>query len=116
MDRLIGYVLLGGVVLSVSLVIAGLGWRWVRDGQLNVGYTLPRANLFQFLMLEIDLLVAGELRPRLLISLGIVTLLLTPYLRVAASLVFFAAVAHNWKYAVFTSFVLVVLTYSLFLR
>jgi uncharacterized membrane protein len=42
--------------------------------------------------------------------------MLTPYLRVVASVVYFMAGLRNWKYAVFTGFVLAVLTYSLFLR
>ncbi len=116
MDRLIGYVLQGGVAVSVLLVLAGLAWRWIVYGHLNVPYTLPRANLFQFLVAEIRLLMAGEWRPRLLISLGIAALMLTPYLRVAASLAFFVLVERNRKYAVFTGFVLAVLTYCLFLR
>jgi len=114
--RVIGSVLQGGVALSVILVLAGLAWRCVRDGHLNMPGALPRANLFQFLVTEIRLLVAGELRPRVLIRLGIATLMLTPYLRVAASLVFFVLVEQNRKYAAFTGFVLAVLTYSLFLR
>jgi uncharacterized membrane protein len=40
----------------------------------------------------------------------------TPYVRVLASLFYFAVVARNWKYTLFTGFVLTVLTYSLFLR
>ena len=43
-------------------------------------------------------------------------LLLTPLVRVLASLLFFALAERNWKYALFTGFVLAVLTYSLFLR
>jgi hypothetical protein len=35
---------------------------------------------------------------------------------VLASLLFFAFAEHNWKYTLFTGFVLAVLTYSLFLR
>ena len=42
-------------------------------------------------------------------------LLLTPYVRVLASLLYFAFAARNWKYALFTGFVLAVLSYSLFL-
>ncbi len=61
-------------------------------------------------------MLEAEFRPRLLVSLGIAALLLTPYLRVLASLLFFAFVEHNWKYSLFTGFVLAVLTYSLFLR
>jgi uncharacterized membrane protein len=40
----------------------------------------------------------------------------TPYLRVAASAVYFALVERNLKYTLFTLFVFAVLTYSLFLR
>jgi len=41
--------------------------------------------------------------------------LLTPYVRVLASMIFFL-VERNWKYSVFTFFVFAVLTYSLFLQ
>jgi uncharacterized membrane protein len=116
MNALIGYVLLAGVVLSVVLVVAGLAWRWINTGTLSVEYTIPEMNLFEFLLAELRELSAGALRPRLLVSLGIVALLLTPFVRVLASLLFFAFAEHNWKYALFTGFVLAVLTYSLFLR
>jgi uncharacterized membrane protein len=116
MDVVIGSVLLGGVVLSVLLIVAGLLWRWIDTGQLGVQYTIARMNLFEFVVAEIRDVVRGAFRPRLLISLGIAVLLLTPYLRVLASLVFFAFVERNWKYSLFTGFVLAVLTYSLFLR
>jgi len=116
MDALVGYVLLGGVVLSVALIIAGLLWHWIKAGELGIAYTIPNMNLFEFVVAEIRDLVGGQFRPRLLVSLGIAALMLTPYLRVLASLSFFAFVEHNWKYAAFTGFVLAVLTYSLFLR
>jgi len=90
MDRVIGYVLLVGVALSVGLVVAGLGWGFVRHGVLGVHDEIPRTNLFGFLVAEIRLVLAGAFRPRLLVSLGIAALLLTPFVRVAASLVFFA--------------------------
>ena len=32
MDAVIGYVLLGGVLLSVALLVAGLFWHWVKTG------------------------------------------------------------------------------------
>jgi uncharacterized membrane protein len=116
MDALVGYVLLIGVVLSVALVAAGLVWRWLRTGQVGIEYQLAPQNLAEFLAGEIRHVVGGEFRPRLLVSLGITTLLLTPYLRVLASLLFFTLAEHNWKYSAFTGFVLAVLTYSLFLR
>ena len=116
MDTLVGYVLLVGVMLSVVLVAAGLVWRWLKTGHLNIEYELAPQNLAEFLAGEFRHVVSGEFRPRLLVSLGIATLLLTPYLRVLASLLFFALAEHNWKYSAFTGFVLAVLTYSLFLR
>lgn len=116
MDLVIGYVLFGGVVLSVVLVVAGLAWRWFNTGQLGMDYTLPNTNLFGFLVEEFRQVSSAAFRPRLLVSLGIAALLLTPYVRVLASLVFFALVERNWKYTAFTGFVLAVLTYSLFLR
>ena len=73
-------------------------------------------NLFDFMTAEIKSASAGAIRPRLLVGLGIGAILLTPYSRVLASLLFFAFVEHNWKYTAFTGFVLAVLTYSLFLR
>jgi len=51
-----------------------------------------------------------------LINLGIAVLILTPYVRILASVLYFAFVARNWKYTLFTASVLGVLTYSLFGR
>ena len=116
MEVLIGYVLLGGVVLSAVLVCMGLIWHWVRTGHLGVNYVIPRTNLFEFVVADVRQLGSAESRPRVLISLGIAMLLLTPYVRVLASMLFFLFVEHNWKYSLFTAFVLAVLTYSLFLR
>jgi len=116
MDTVIGYVLLGGVIASVVLVVAGLVWHWAKTGHVGVEYTIPKTNLFGFLTAEIRDVLVGQFRPRLLTSLGIVALMLTPYLRVLASFLLFALVEHNWKYSVFTGLVLAILTYSLLLR
>jgi len=116
MDVLIGYVLLGGVTLSAILVIIGLIWHWARTGHLGVDYTIAKMNLFEFIVADIRHVVSAAFRPRALISLGIAVLMLTPYVRVLASMLFFIFVERNWKYSLFTGFVLAVLTYSLFLR
>ena len=119
LEMIIGYVLLGGVVLSVLLVILGLIWNWHNTGMVGVDYTKdppPSANLFTFALNELRDIAACKFNPRLLISLGVTVLLLTPYVRVLTSLVFFALAERNGKYTLFTGFVLAVLTYSLFLR
>ena len=116
MDVLVSYVLLTGVVTSVILVVLGLAWHWLNTGQLGVDYRISGMNLFEFVIDDLRQVTSAEVRPRLLVSHGIAALMLTPFVRVLASLLFFAFAEHNRKYVVFTGFVLSVLTFSLFLR
>ncbi len=116
MEVLVGYILLGGVLLSIGLVVAGLVWHWAATGRLGLEYSIVGMNLFQFVAADIRRVTHGAVGPGLLVNLGIAALMLTPYTRVLASMLYFALVARNGKYAVFTGFVLTVLTYSLFLR
>ena len=116
MDLLIGYLLLSGVVLSLALIAAGLAWRWIRTGKPSLDYQLIGTDVFRLAVEEIRLATHGAIRPRLLDTSGIIVLMLTPYLRVLASVAYFFFVLRNWKYTLFTSIVLAVLTYSLFLR
>ena len=116
MDTLVGTILQDGVLLSLGLIIVGMIWRWFRTGSLAIDYQIAGINLFQFVIDEIRLAVHGAVRPHLLINLGIAVLMLTPFIRVAASMIYFMGVLRNWKYTLFTAVVLSVLTYSLFLR
>lgn len=116
MDVLVGYILLGGVLLSMVLIVAGLMWKYVQTGGVRFDYELAGMNLFQFVVSEVHLAILREVRPRLLVNMGIAVLMLTPFFRVLASMVYFLLVLKNWKYTVFTLFVLLVLTGSLFLR
>ncbi len=115
MEVLVGYILLVGVLLSVLLILIGFGWNWIATGQLNLQVAVSKMNFLRFTADAFSRLFHGELAPPLIINLGIVTLLFTPYLRVFASMVYFA-IRRNWKYTLFTGFVLAVLSYSLFLR
>ena len=116
MDVLVGYILLCGVLLSMALIVAGLLWKYIQTGGVRLEYELAGMNLFQFVVSEIRLAALGHFRPRLLVNMGIVVLMLTPFFRVLASVVYFLVVLKNWKYTAFTLFVLLVLTGSLFLR
>ncbi len=116
MEVVVGYTLLGGVLLSMTLVAAGLIWRWIATGQLGLDYSISGMNLFAFVLSDIRQVTADALRPRLLVNLGFAALMLTPYVRVFASMLYFAFVERNGKYTLFTGFVFSVLTYSLFLR
>ncbi|MGE5326190.1 MAG: DUF1634 domain-containing protein [Deltaproteobacteria bacterium] len=116
MDLLIGHLLLYGVFLSIGLIVAGLVWRFFRTGEFWLDYQISGMNLFRFVVEEFKLAIHIEFRLRLLVNLGIAVLMLTPFLRVAASVIYFLGVLRNWKYTLFTMVVLAVLSYSLFLR
>ena len=116
MEILVGYVLLCGVVLSITLIVSGLIWRWALTGHLGADYSIAGRDLFELTAHEIHGVASDDLRPRRLINLGFLCLMLTPYARVLASMVYFAVAARNWKYTVFTGVVFCVLTYSLLLR
>ncbi len=116
MEILVGYILLIGVLLSMALIAIGVAWRWLATGQLGLEYSISGMNLFEFVLTDLRQVFTDTLRPRLFVNLGIATLMLTPYVRVLASMLYFAFVERNRKYTVFTAFVFSVLTYSLFLR
>jgi uncharacterized membrane protein len=116
MDLLVGYVLIIGVLSSLSLLAAGLVWHWSSTGTPRLDYDLAGTTVFHLVVTDVRELAAEAWRPRLLVNLGLAVLLLTPYARVLASVLYFAWVEHDWKYTAFTAFVLVTLTYSLFLR
>lgn len=116
MDTLVGTLLMIGVIISLALVTAGLVWSYLRTGQLELAYHIVGMNFFQFTLATLAALVQGQFSPPLLVNAGIVVLMATPFLRVLASMVYFVAILKNAKYAVFTTFVLLVLTWSLFLR
>ncbi|MGZ3514476.1 MAG: DUF1634 domain-containing protein [Thermodesulfobacteriota bacterium] len=116
MEILIGYILLVGVLLSVALLAIGFIWRWERSGNLRFQHTIVGMNFFEFVLTSIRQVTSHELRPRVMINMGIAVLMLTPFVRVLASVFYFAFAERNWKYTLFTGFVLGVLTYSLFLR
>lgn len=116
MDMLVGYILLIGVMLSTALLAIGLTWHWVMTGHLELEYSLAGMTFIQFFLTSIMNVISVSLRPRFLVSLGLAILMITPYVRVLVSILYFAFVERNWKYAFFTVFVFSVLTYSLFLR
>ncbi|MCL4510898.1 MAG: DUF1634 domain-containing protein [Bacteroidetes bacterium] len=116
MEVLVGYILLIGVLLSMALIAIGVVWRWLSTGQLGIAYSISGMNLFDFVLTDIRQMFSGGFRPRLFVNMGIAVLMLTPYVRVFASMLYFAFVERNRKYTLFTAFVFSVLTYSLFLR
>ncbi len=116
MESLVGVILLIGVLLSVVLLVVGFVWRWLRVGSLRFEYSITGMNFFEFILSTLRQMASQAFRPRLFLNMGIAVLMLTPFVRVLSSVFYFAFAEHNWKYTLFTGFVLAVLTYSLFLR
>jgi uncharacterized membrane protein len=116
MEVLVGYILLAGVLISVALLAIGLIWHWARWGNLRFEYSIVGMNFFEFLLTTLGQMASAVMRPRFFLNMGIGILMLTPFVRVLASVFYFALVERNWRYTLFTGFVLTVLTYSLFLR
>ncbi len=116
METLVGMILLVGVITSMVLILLGVIWHYAINGNLNLDFTITGQNFFGFILGIVQGIFSGTYRPRLLVRLGIAVLLLTPYIRVLASVGYFAFVEQNIKYSLFTLFVFSVLTYSLFLR
>jgi uncharacterized membrane protein len=111
----VSYILITGVIVSFLLEVAGLvlfyrtfhSMAFGRDGAM----VLRGQDFFTFswrlLSGHSDLTLAVRL-----LTLGIVVLILTPYVRAIMSVVYFA-VTKNVKYVLITLFVLAVLTVSL---
>jgi uncharacterized membrane protein len=113
-DTLVGCTLLAGVLASLGLIAAGLAWHWAVHGTLRLDDTLPATSVGGFVIADVGQLATAGARPRLLVNLGIGVLMLTPYVRVLVSLLYFGLAERNVKYARFTAFVLGTLTYGLF--
>ena len=112
-ELIIGSTLSTGVLLSLTLIVVGLAWHWALWGNLRFEYTLPATSVAGLVVSDVRQLSTAAARPRLLLNLGIAVLMLTPYVRVLASMLFFVAVERNAKYAIFTALVLAMLTWSL---
>lgn len=112
-DLIVGYTLLAGVLLSLGLIVVGLAWHWALYRTWQLDYVLPTTSVAGFVVADLAAMAGGSFRPRFLVNSGIAVLLLTPYVRVLLSMLYFLLVERNLKYTLFTAFVLATLTYSL---
>ena len=118
LETIISVILIAGVVVSLLLTVAGLFF-YHSYGGFRINLNDPAVfihgqNFFSFIG---DTVRGGNGQPSSLfwITLGVVILILTPYIRVIASFLFFAF-TKDTKYVFITLFVLVALTISLLLH
>lgn len=117
-NAIIGNVLRYGVVISSVLVGTGVILILVGDKSPNFPSILSQliSSDYGKPTLNFSILVAGvlSLNPIFVIQLGLLILLATPIVRVAASILLFAA-EKDMIYVALTVFVLVVLLFSIFI-
>ncbi len=114
LDPLVGSILLAGVVLSCALLITALTWQWISTGSFGTFPTLTATNLLGFLLLTMQTILLEGIQPSALANLGIATLLLTPFISILASVVFFGFHERNHAFTAITGFVLLILGIILF--
>jgi len=114
-DRAIGYVLITGVVISLLLEAVGILLYYLSYRHFNISSErtlfIHGRNFFDFMIELFKGDYAGK-RAVFLMSVGVVILILTPYVRVLMSVLYFAW-EKNTKYILITLFVLLLLTISL---
>jgi uncharacterized membrane protein len=114
-EKAISYLLISGVIISLILEVLGMALFYHTHGRLAFSESkavfIHGTSYFSFFL---GLLRAGPPGAKgiSLMTLGIAVLILTPYLRVIMSVVYFA-LDRNIKYALITLFVLILLTLSL---
>ena len=119
LETIISYLLIIGVALSIALEIAGIAIFY--SSYPNLGVLLDDKTMFiqgQDFFRFLYRLFAGESLQNtgvFLMTLGVAALILTPFVRVIASALYFAW-KRDTRYVLITAFVLVALTVSLALH
>jgi uncharacterized membrane protein len=118
LEAIIGYLLIIGVVSSVILEVIGLTLFYGTYGNLQISenptFKITGQNFFSFIIQQFGHLF-GMQNALVFMTLGLIILLLTPYIRAITSVIYFGW-EKNRKYILITLFVLIVLTASLALH
>ncbi len=115
-QRTLAWLMIGGVVVAALIIVAGLIWYLATHAGVAPGHHIFRGepkyfeNLIAMVRQALDLREVGERRS--VVMIGIVLLLLNPFLRVAVAAFGFAA-QRDWLYASISTFVLAVLVFSM---
>ena len=116
LEEVIGYILVIGVTTSLIMELAGLILYVTGKGTTEIDLSdfeaYVRSQDFFAYITDVVGSVLSNPNYATVMALGLVLLMLTPYLRVVASVVYFA-LSRNYKYVVITLIVLAMLTASL---
>jgi len=118
LETVISILLIAGVVSSVALEAVGIALYFGVYGNVDVSSNsavyIQGENFFAFVVEKVQNLFVSE-NALAFMTMGIIVLVLTPYIRAITSAVYFGW-ERNWKYLAITLFVLFVLTLSLALH
>jgi uncharacterized membrane protein len=109
LHTLVGSILMAGVILATGLLIAGLVWQWMSSGTFGSFPSILATNLLGYVIYTLQNATVEGMGPATLVNAGIAILLLTPFVRVFASVLFFGFREENRVYTAITGFVFVVL-------
>ena len=117
-EPLISVLLIWGVALSLAFEVTGTVLYYLTYGNLDIARDpavfIQGHDFFSFVYSVFSGRFHAAL-PLWFMTAGVIILVLTPFLRVVSSAVWFA-LARNFKYAIITLFVLIILTLSLILH
>ncbi len=118
LETIISYLLIIGVIASVVLIGIGMVLYYGEYGNVQISQDksvfIVGQNFFVFTVSVFQHSFASQ-DALVFITLGLIILILTPYIRAITSAVYFAGERH-YKYVLITVFVLIVLTASLTLH
>lgn len=110
MEDLTSTLLRNGTVVSMGLIAASLLMQALGPWPGDLGPNLKARSVPVLIVSDIHQLGTPGAGPRVLLHLGVAALLLTPYVRVLASLLYFAVVERSRRHALLTGLVLTILT------
>lgn len=110
MGILVSLILRNGIFLSMGLITAGLILSRFGNGPIAVGYPVRAESVLELFLKGLQSAHPSEQRAVQFLHLGIGVLLITPYLRVVASAVYFGCVERRLRQALLSGGVLAVLT------
>jgi len=114
-EVILSYILITGVILSLLLMISGMALFYLESGSFNISRDpsmfIQGSNFFGFII-NIFKGNGPENTALLLLTIGTIILMLTPFIRVVASLIYFIWIRDK-KYIFITLIVLIILIITL---
>ncbi len=114
MEPLLSAVLISGMVIGMSLIIAGLVIGRLTGGPAALEYRIHAVSIFRFLEVDLRRIGAPDFWERVLIDLGFSIVLITPLLRLVVTWLYFVVIQRRWIYAIYTAIVLTLLGLDMF--